>query len=183
LTGDIAARRYARALFALGRKRGLPELENMGRNLAALRDAVKASPELAELYRSPLFFAEEKAQVTQEILAEIGADEYTRRFCALLAEKGRLDLLGDMAGVFLELLDAEKGVLRGELVTAVNIDESKRATVLAQLEKQAGCSLELSYSVDPAIIGGIILKVGDRVLDASLRAQLSSLKDNIKRGM
>ena len=183
MTGHIVARRYARALFALGRKQGLPKLEKLGRDLAALGAAIKASPALAELYRSPLFLAEEKSRVTQKLLAELKADEYTVRFCELLAEKGRLGSIGEMVSVFLDLLDAEKGVLRGELVTAVNIDESKRATVLEQLEKQAGRALELSYSVDPAIIGGIILKVGDRVLDASLRAQLSSLKDNIKRGM
>jgi F-type H+-transporting ATPase subunit delta len=80
-------------------------------------------------------------------------------------------------------LDTEKGVLHGELVTAVEIAGDERAAVLERLEKQAGRSLDLVYSVDPGILGGIILRVGDRVLDASLRAQLSFLKDNIKRGM
>lgn len=183
MTEHIVARRYARALFTLGRKEGLPKLEKLGQDFDALETALKESPSLAQLYRNPLFTAEEKNRVTQKILGEIGADEYTVRFCALLAEKGRMGALGDIIAVYRDLLDVEKGVLRGELVTAVPIDESKRGAVQKQLEQQAGRALDLAYSVDPGIIGGIILKVGDRVLDSSLRAQLSFLKENIKRGV
>ncbi|MDL2306798.1 F0F1 ATP synthase subunit delta [Desulfovibrio sp. OttesenSCG-928-C06] len=183
MTGNIVARRYARALFALGRKQGLPKLEKLGEDLLALKSAVESSDTLGELYKSPLFSAEEKIKVTRTLLADLKADDYTVKFCELLSEKGRLGCIGELVAIFKELLDAEKGVLHGELVTAVNIEESKRKAVLEQLEKQAGRSLELTYAVDPAIIGGIILKVGDRVMDASLKAQLSSLKENIKRGM
>jgi F-type H+-transporting ATPase subunit delta len=183
LTEHIVARRYARALFALGRKEGLQKLEKLGQDFDALEVALKASPNLADLYKNPLFSAEEKNRVAQEILGAIGADEYTKRFCALLAEKGRMGSLGDIIAVYRDLLDVEKGVLRGELVTAVPIDDKKRSAVRKQLEQQAGRALDLAYSVDPGILGGIILKVGDRVLDSSLRAQLSFLKENIKRGV
>lgn len=182
MTGNIVARRYARALFALGKKQGLTELEKLSADLDGLREAITVSTELNQFYKNPLFSIEEKLKVTDKILDEFKAGAYTRNFCHLLAEKGRLSNLSDIVDVFKELLDAEKGIIRGELVTAVELDANKRTKILEQLEKQAGQPLALSYSVDPAIIGGVMLKVGDRVLDASLRAQLSILKDNIKWG-
>jgi F-type H+-transporting ATPase subunit delta len=183
LNGAFVARRYARAFFALGRKQGLPKLEKLGADLTELELVLKNSPELAELCKSPLFSSADKVGVIRKVLSELKADGYTFNFLGLLAEKGRLENIFEIAIFFRELLDAEKGVLRGELVTAVQITEGKRVTVLEQLEKQAGRSLDLAYSVDPDILGGVILRVGDRVLDASLRAQLSFLKNNIKRGM
>jgi F-type H+-transporting ATPase subunit delta len=183
LNGAFVARRYARAFFALGRKQGLPKLEKLGSDLAELEEAFRNSPALAELCKSPLFSNEEKFGVLRKLLGELKADAETCNFLELLVEKRRLENIFEVAGFFKELLDAEKGVLHGELVTAVEIAESKRAAVLAQLEKQIGRSLDIVYSVDPDILGGIILRMGDQVLDASLRAQLFSLKDNIKRGI
>lgn len=182
MSGDIVARRYARALFALGKKEGLSELDQLGSDLAALKEAVQSSPDLLQLFKNPLFSVDEKFKVMHIMLDELKASEYTKKFCRLLSEKGRLVVLPDIAVVFGELLDAEKGIIRGELVTAVELNETKRKTVLDELNKKVKETLELSYSVNPDIIGGVVLKVGDQVLDASLRAQLSILKDNIKRG-
>lgn len=182
MSGDIVARRYARALFALGKKKGLPELEQLEKDLAALKEAVASSPELTLLFKDPLFSAEEKVKVADTILGKLGASDYSKNFCRLLADKGRLAALPDIAAFFSELLDAEKGIVRGVLVTAVKLDETKRKAVLDQLNKQVKQTVALSYSVNPDILGGVQLKVGDQMLDASLRAQLSILKENIKRG-
>jgi F-type H+-transporting ATPase subunit delta len=183
LNEAFVARRYAGAFFALGRKQGLAKLEKLGSDLAELEQAFRNSPELVELCKSPLFSREEKYGVLRKLLSELEADVYTCNFIGLLAEKRRLENIFAVADFFRELLDAEKGVLHGELVTAVEIAGDKRAGVLARLEKQLGRSLDIVYSVDPGILGGIILRVGDQILDASLRAQLFSLKDNIKRGI
>lgn len=182
MSGDIVARRYARALFELGGKKGLPELERLGSDLIALEGAVTESSALLQLFKNPLFSAEEKFGVVSAILDKLAASEYTRNFCRLLADKGRLAALADIAAIFSELLDAEKGIIRGELVTAVELNETKRKTVQEELNKQVRETLELRYSVNPEILGGVQLKVGDQMLDASLRAQLSILKENIKRG-
>ncbi len=182
MSSEIVARRYARAFFAVGKKKGLPELEKLKEDLAVLREAITASKELSQLYKNPLFTAEDKEKVTTAFLMELKANKSTQSFCRLLAEKGRLAYLPAIAGIFGELLDAEKGIIRGELVTAVELSETKRKTVHEQLEKQVKHDLALSYSVDPSLLGGVLLKVGDQVLDASLRAQLSILKEQIKRG-
>ncbi len=182
MTGNIAARRYARALFSLGRQKGLPELEKFGADLAVLRSALELSPDLAKVFRTPAFSADEKQRLVGALAKKLDLGLPVRNFCLLLADKDRLAQLSAIADVYKELLDAEKGVLRGELITAVELDAGKRGALLEQLEKKAGRKLELSFAVDSSVLGGVLLKVGDRVMDASLRAQLSILKDNIKRG-
>ncbi len=176
------ARRYARALFDLGKKKGLGELDAYGKDLSGLAQAVQASPELYRVLRNPIFSAEDKKKVLGKLLDKFGAGQTVRNFCMLLADKGRLAFLPDIEAYFSSLLDVEKGVVRGELVTAIELGKAKQDKVKGQLEAQAGQKLVLDFSVDPAILGGVMLKVGDKVLDASLRAQLDILKENIKRG-
>jgi F-type H+-transporting ATPase subunit delta len=182
LTGNIVARRYARALFALGKKSGLPELESHAASLAEMRQALAESPDLARVFRNPIFSAAEKRSVVKNLAKKLKISGPPLNFCLLLAEKGRLGSLEAIAAAFDELLDAEKGVLRGKLLTAVSLDQTKQTAITAQLEKTAKRSLALEFGVDPEILGGVVLKVGDQVMDASLRAQLSILKDTIKRG-
>lgn len=182
MTGNIAARRYARALFALGAKTGVAELEKYGDDLAALAGALDKAPELGRIFRNPIITGGEKRNVILKLVEKCGVSATVRNFCLLLADKGRLDRLSGIQAFYGVLLDAEKGVIRGELVTAVELAEAKRAQVRTALEQRAGRTLELTFSVNKGILGGVVLKVGDRVLDASLRAQLSILKDNIKRG-
>jgi len=87
-----------------------------------------------------------------------------------------------IADAFDTLLDVKNGVIRGEILTAVELEGQKQEAVLSDLEKKAGRKLALQFGVAPEILGGVVLKVGDKVMDASLRAQLSILKDSIKRG-
>ena len=79
-------------------------------------------------------------------------------------------------------LDDAKGIIRGNLTTAVELTDAKRGRLKAALEEKAGAGIELTFDVDASILGGVVLKVGDRVLDASLRAQLAILRETFKRG-
>jgi F-type H+-transporting ATPase subunit delta len=182
LIGSIVARRYAKALYALGRKKGVDELEAYAKDLDALAAALAASPELVRVFRNPIFSVEEKKGVVAKLLDAISPTGTVRNFCFLLADKERLPVLGEIVAFFNALLDVDRGVLRGELVTAVELAEAKQQAVLQQLEGQAKQKLVLDFSVDENILGGVVLKIGDRTLDASLRAQLGILKENIKRG-
>ena len=75
-----------------------------------------------------------------------------------------------------------KGIIRGKLTTAISLTQAEQKTYKAELEKKAGSPIELTFDVDDSILGGVVLKVGDRVLDASLRAQLENLRETFKRG-
>lgn len=182
MTGNIIARRYAQALFALGRKTGLPELESYASSLEVLRSALEASPDLVRVFRNPIFTPEEKKKVMAKLAGKLKIGGTILNFCRLLADKDRLRELEGISDMFNELLDAEKGIVRGQLLTAVPLDAPKQAAVIKQLEKKAKRTLVLEFGVSPEILGGVVLKVGDQVMDASLRAQLSILKDTIKRG-
>ena len=182
MTGSIVARRYAHALFSLEKKAGLPALEQCGADLGALAALLHKSAELVRFFRNPVFNSKEKQTVLGALADKLSLSRTVRDFCYLLADKGRLDALGAIATQYGTMLDGEKGVKRGELITAVPLDEGRQKNLLAQLEKKAGCALALEFKVDPAILGGMLLKIGDKVLDASLMAQLSLLKDTITRG-
>lgn len=182
MTDKVIARRYARALFAVASKKGAADVAAFGRDLDAIVEGVKASPALQALFRSPVFSAEEKKGVLDKVLAQINPNPSVKNFCHLLADKDRLAVLTDIAEVFAAMRDEAEGVVRGSLITAVALAEGRQGDLKAKLEKQTGRKLILDYAVDPAIIGGVVLKVGDKVMDASIRAQINILKENIKRG-
>lgn len=182
MIGNIAARRYARALFALGKKKGLEELETYGKDLAALAAMLKENADLLRVFKNPIFSIEEKKNVIDMMMDKAGTSGTVKNFCRLLADKKRLDILPEIEAYFGELLDAEKGVVRGEVITAVELAEAKQKDVQSRLEGQAGKKLVLDFKADPDILGGLVLHVGDQVLDGSLRAQLDILKEQINRG-
>ncbi len=182
MTSNIVARRYAKALFELGEKSGLPELERYSASLAELREMVTASTDLSHVFSNTIFTPTEKKGVLTKVAKKAKIGGAILNFCLLLADKGRLSSLSEIVAVFDEMLDIKKGILRGELFTAVSLDDAKKTAVTTQLAGQANRTLVLNFGVAPDIIGGVVLKVGDLVMDASLRAQLSILKDTIKRG-
>ena len=175
------AQRYAKALFALGQQEGMAKLEQYGENLSALEGVLEDSPELVRLFHIPISVAE-KQKVLSQVLDKLDVDPMIKNFCSLLAEKERLPLFEEIAEAFGKLLDEAWGVVRGKLLTAVSLSKEQQAGILARLEKQTSKQIALKFEVDPSILGGVVLQVGDNVLDASLRAQLAILRDIIKRG-
>jgi len=176
------ARRYASALFAVGKKKGAADLEAYGKDLAALAEVLQGAPELVRLFKNPIIGPDDKRKVLENIAGKVVQSAVVKNFCQLLVDKGRLACLSDIEAHFHSLLDVEQGVVRGTLITAVALADAKQQEVVKSLEAKADRKLVLDFSVDSSILGGVVLKVGDKVLDASLRAQLGILKENIKRG-
>ena len=182
MTGDIVARRYANALFAIGREQGPEAMESYGRTLEGLTGLLDQSKDLERLLRAPVISAGEKNAVLDKVLAGLDASPIMLSFCHLLAEKTRLPLLRAIADAYRARLDEVQGVVRGTVVTAVPLDSQREAEVAATLGKKTGSKLVLGFEVDPDVLGGIVLHLGNTVMDASLRAQLRALIDTIKRG-
>lgn len=181
MSAGIVARRYARAFFAVGKREGESSLEDMAADLRLLRSALEASPALARFCKSPAFSPAEKEKLSAALADKYGLRARVRNFCRFLARKNRLYALPGIAAEFEAMLDTEKGVLRGELITAVELDARGRESVLRELKKRND-GLRLTYAVDAGLLGGALLKVGDKVLDACLRTRLSILKEQITRG-
>jgi F-type H+-transporting ATPase subunit delta len=182
LRGNIVARRYARALFALGQKEGQEALERYGKGLDAVVEVLNVAPELLRIFANPIFTVEEKKAVLAKVLEKIEPEPMIKNFCFLLADKNRLAFLPEIQAYYSHLLDLASGVIRGELFTAIELEEELKSEIATKLAEQSKAKVVLDYKVNPDILGGLILKVGDKVLDASIKAQLQILKENIKRG-
>lgn len=179
----VVARRYAGALFALGKKEGGAALNKHGDCLASLDQAFATEPRLEALLKSPVVGVAEKKAILGAILDKLGADRTFRNFCFLLADKNRLGALNDISEWYGIMLDQANGILRGRVTTAIPLSPAKQAALKDSLQKKIGSNIELTFDVDPAILGGMVLAVGDRVLDSSLRAQLGILRQNLRRGI
>ncbi len=180
MTGNVVARRYAKALYSVGGSQG--ETEAYGKELMELAEALQGAPEAMRFFRNPLFSADEKKAVLKQMLEKLSVKPMVTNFCNLLADKGRLEEVPAIAADYKAMLDVASGIISGRLVTVKPMDAARQADVLKRLEDQTGKKLELEFADDAEILGGVVLKIGDKVLDASLRAQLQILKDNIKRG-
>ena len=107
-------------------------------------------------------------------------DSVMGNFLNLLVQKKRAEILPEIAEEYKTMVDEEKNISHGTVVSAVELSDELQQNVQATLEKLTGKKVELTTNVDPSIVGGIIAKVGDLVLDGSIKTQLAGLKDSIK---
>ena len=174
----ILAKRYAKALFAIGKEDGKYEAYNEA--LQGVAGLFTSNPEVEDALTNPLYPLDTREKVMASIIESMGADKITGNFLNLLVQKKRAEILPEIAEQFGIMVDEDKNISHGTVVSAIEIDAELQGKVQATLEKLTGKKVELTASVDPSIIGGIIAKVGDLVLDGSIRTQLASLKDSIK---
>ena len=134
-------------------------------------------PELAALLENPEIESHVKADVLDEVLG--GADELVRNFVRLLAEKGRAGEVREIAAEFEVLVAAEQNVLDVELTTAHELSDADFDRILADIEQKSGRKVQASRTVDPDLIGGIVLQAGSMRLDASVRGRLERLRQQL----
>ena len=173
------AGRYASALFALAQEQGATEqvAADLGRFSAMLTE----SADLARLVRSPAFSAEEQVKALGAVLAAAGIGGLTAQFLKLVATKRRLFAAPTMIAEFGKLLDAARGVSRAEVTVAQPLSPANLEALRLALREAAGSSsVEMNVKVDPAIIGGLIVKLGSRMVDGSLRTKLNSIRTRMK---
>ena len=145
--------------------------------MSALRDAVEQVDELRALLDNP----EVELRVKGDVLARVakGADELVVNFARLLAEKGRAGELPQIAGELDVLVAAEEQILDVELTTAHELSEKEFGRILGRIEQASGRKVQASRSVDPDLIGGIVLQAGSLRLDASVRGRLERLRQEL----
>lgn len=182
MTTSAVARRYANAMFALGQQAGEGAITRYGQALSGLAEMLAASPRLDVALKSPVISIEEKKAVMARLLDSLEADGMVRNFCFLLADNERLVCLREIASCYGTLLDKAQGIVRGRLTTAVPLPDGRQHAIRTELGQKSGAQIELDFAVDESILGGMVLNMGDRVLDASLRAQLEILRETFKRG-
>jgi F-type H+-transporting ATPase subunit delta len=175
---DVSAR-YARALFDLAIE--TKTLDAVEADLKALEAARESSADLRRVLSSPAFTAEDKGKALTAIGAKAGFSDTTQKFLGLLAANRRAAALPAVIASFARLSAAHRGVVAAEVTTAVKLTAAQAKGVKAALAQALGLEPEITTKVDPAILGGLKVKVGSRLFDASLRSKLDSLKFALKR--
>ncbi len=174
----ILARRYAKALFAVGKEEG--KFDDYNKVVQGVSALYASTPELVDALTNPLYPLDVREKVMEGMVASMGVEKVMANFLNLLVAKKRAEILPEIAEEFQAMVDEEKNISHGSVISAVKLSAKLQAKVQATLEKLTGKKVELTTSVDPSIIGGVITKVGDLELDGSIKTQLASLKDSIK---
>ena len=171
----VVARTYARALFEAASERG--RIDEVREELASFLQAVEEIPELRAMILNPELDPPEKAAALEAVLAE--ADELLRNFVRVVTEKGRAPMLDEIGREYELLVAAEEKILSVELTTAYELSDDEAAAIVKQIEDASGRRVEAERTVDPDLIGGLVLKAGSLEVDSSVRGRLDRLRRNL----
>jgi F-type H+-transporting ATPase subunit delta len=194
-----AAQPYAKALFELARERQL--FDDVGRELDALA-AEAAGGELNAFFERPWIAPAAKRAVAAQVAERLGVSRLMRDFLALVAAQGRANVLADIAAAYHAMVDAERGIVRARVRTAVALTDDERQTLAARLaralerENATGAAaagsadggrgrisqVVIDEVVDPTLMGGFVAEIGSLILDGSLDGQLARLRQRLSRG-
>ncbi|MFH1243049.1 MAG: F0F1 ATP synthase subunit delta [Pseudomonadota bacterium] len=175
------SRRYAKALLSLGQEDG--HYEEYGRNLQEFGRFCSANREFFQVISSQIFSVEERKKVLEAVLEKSSFSDTLKNFLRLLLDKNRIGALEQIAEYYSRLTDDISNVTRAEIITASALKDDhldRLEKVLAQLTSK---KVKMEVKEDGSLIGGLIVKIGDLVLDGSVTAQLKGLKESLRRGV
>ncbi len=172
------AGRYASALFDLARDER--QIEAVSASLAMLNGALGESADLKALVASPLVSRKDAGNALAATAASIGLDPVTTRFLGVLAANGRLRQLDAIIRIYETLAADHRGETTAQVTSARPLDDDQIAALKAQLGTRAGRNVRIDASVDPKILGGIVVRLGSQMIDASIRTKLHSLAQAMK---
>jgi F-type H+-transporting ATPase subunit delta len=175
---DELAEVYARSLFEVAREHA--KLDELREQLGQFADALDSNRELAVFFFSPYFSTKEKEDALERILD--GADELFLNFLALLIEKHRMPVIFRARQQFERMWEQEHKLLPVDITSAIALDEGTTESLGRRIGERAGRKVRLAAHVDPDIIGGIVLRVGNSILDASIRNRLEQLRRHVAQG-
>jgi F-type H+-transporting ATPase subunit delta len=172
------AERYGAALFDLAdEQKALDEVAN---DLRRLREMLRESADLRRLVRSPVLSREEQAKAIGALAQQAGLSRLTQNFLGLVARNRRLFAVPEMIEAFLANLAERRGEVTAEVVSAQPLTDAQRGRLDDQLRTAVGNKVAVDLRVDPGLLGGIIVKVGSRMVDASLKSKLHRLQIAMK---
>ena len=171
------ARVYSRSLFEVAREQG--KLDDVREQLGQLADALSENRDLQVFFFSPYFSSQEKKEGISKLVEDI--DERFLRFLELLAERHRMPAVFRIRRAYDRLWAEENKLLPVSVTSAVDLDEELVKGIGRRIEEQTGRKVELSSKVDPDVLGGLVLQVGNMVLDASVRRRLEQLRKTVAK--
>jgi F-type H+-transporting ATPase subunit delta len=168
------AGRYANAVFELAQEE--KSVEAVERDFIALRSMIGRNPDLARLVKAPVFSREEQGRAMGAILEKMGAAKLTTQFILTVASKRRLFVLTDIIRSFDRLIAKLRGEVQAQVTSARALSDAETVELKAILKSKLGRDPRLETKVDPTLLGGLVVKVGSRMIDSSLRTKLTGIR-------
>jgi len=177
---NAIARRYAKALIQIAV--GQRSVEQYYTELTLFFQALESSPEATALLTDPGIRIEVKRELVKTLVARIGISKTISDFILLLLDKKRLQFLSQIAASYRSFGDEAAGILRSTITSALPLTETQVHEMRSALEKKTGKKIILDVATDPSLIGGVVTRIGDKVLDGSIRTQLAKIQDILQKG-
>jgi len=180
LISSKISRRYAKALFGIGLEDG--NYKAYGECLKEFARFCEENEAFFKTVSSKIFSTEERARVLNAVLAKSDFPDVVKNFLRVLVDKDRMVAVGAISEYYTKLTDEVSNITRANIITARPLRDEALDKLRQGLEKLTGKTVEAEVTQDDSLIGGVVVKIGDMVLDGSVRAQLQGLKESLKRG-
>ena len=174
------ARRYAKALLLIGKEDG--QAETYRTQLGQVAELIESEQALEEAICNPLYETQGRRQVLLAVVDKLDLSVAVKSFLMLLFDKGRFGFLASINDFYQKLADELKGVASASLVSAAPLSSETVEKIRAALSQKTGKDIILEVEQDPSLIGGIVTRMGDLVLDGSIKTQLMNMRETLKRG-
>lgn len=172
--GHILSSRYATSLIDVAHQSGA--LASIEKDMASLQSALDSSPELKALLGNPVYSKAQQMDALQGISSKAGFHPLVLNFLGVLSKNGRLDSLPGILVAFFKEMERRHGVLEAKVVSAVSLSEVQQKALAENLSKNTGKQIRLVMGLDPSLLGGMVVTVGSRMIDDSLKTRLAQLK-------
>lgn len=174
------SRRYAKALILIGQEDGQAEQYNT--ELEAVVGLFDTQVDFETALINPLFNKNDRKKVLEAVLAATDLSAIMKSFLILLFDKGRIGFLREIASYYRDLADELKGVVKASIVSATKLSSEAVEKIKESLSKKTGKTIVLNVRQDPSLIGGVVTKIGDLVMDGSVKTQLMNMRETLKKG-
>lgn len=174
------ARRYAKALLLIGKEDN--QIDTYRQELEEFSALIEKEGTLGQAINNPLYNAEGRKKVLESVTEKLALSRVMRSFLTLLFDKGRFVYLSSINDFYQKLADELKGIARASLVSATELSSEAVDKIRKTLSDKTGKDIILEVEQDPGLIGGIVTRIGDLVLDGSIKTQLLNMRESLKRG-
>lgn len=176
----LVAKRYAKALILIGQEDG--QAEQYNKELGAVVDLFNTQEGFEKALINPLYNKNDRKKVLKAVLDATDLSAIMKSFLVLLFDKKRIGFLREIATYYNDLADELKGVVKATIVSASELSQDAVDKIKQALSKKTGKNIVLNVEQDPSLIGGVVTKIGDLVLDGSVKTQLINLRETLKKG-
>ena len=171
------AKKYAQAIFDVAKNKGIIEI--VYENLEFVEETIDISLELKELLENPTISLIKKKEILEALFKD-KIKEDTLNFLYVIVDKNRINIISSIVYVYKELIEEYKDIIKAQVVSAVEIKEETKDRLKKELDKKLKKDVKIDYFIEEEIIGGLIIKLGDKIIDGSVRRKIEEIKNKIK---